>query len=371
MRTPEGWRRMGLGDFVSLQRGHDLPDRTRRSGRTPVIGSGGRVGWHDEAIARGPGITIGRATNLGAPTLVYEDFWPLNTTLYVTDFRGNDIRFTYYLFRFLDLTGFDSGSVQPMLNRNYIRNFPVTVPNVPEQRGIAGVLGALDDKIAINDRIGGSVDGLCAALLDESLKDGWQLVRLDDIASINELSVERRTQGTIRYIDISSVSSGRISWPEPTPWIEAPGRARRGVSDGDTIWSAVRPNRRSYALILDPVDDLVVSTGFAVISPRNVGPAYLYQVVARDEFINYLVRVVEGSAYPAVRPESFAAAEVPLLRQESLSRFETTVMPMRRRVHAAWREARVLARLRDTLLPRLMSGEIRVRDAERVVEEVG
>lgn len=147
------WKETTLGKLISLQRGHDLPKRERRAGTVPVVGSGGITGFHDTAVAPGPGITIGRAANLGIPTFMPDDFWPLNTTLYVTDFHNNDVRFTYHLLQTLDLTGFNSGSVQPMLNRNYIKNFPIRVPDRPTQEAIAETLGALDNKIAINDRI--------------------------------------------------------------------------------------------------------------------------------------------------------------------------------------------------------------------------
>ena len=365
------WKKTTLGDFISLRRGHDLPERNRRPGTVPVVGSGGIVGWHDTSVVPGPGITIGRAANLGVPTLIEQDFWPLNTTLYVTDFHGNDIRFTFYLLRTLDLTGFNSGSVQPMLNRNYIRNFPLLVPDPSEQRAIAAVLGALDDKIAVNERITDSCDKLAESLLDQLLAEDTEVkeIPLGEIAKINPRTVKPVAGGYLRYIDISCVSAGRIEWPKRLPWDKAPGRARRGVSPGDTIWSTVRPGRRSYALILDKDPEIVVSTGFVVLTPVKVGPAFLYEIVKRDAFVRYLENVAEGSAYPAVRPERFASATIPLPSVHTLQRFEDAVMPLRCRAHAADQESRTLAQLRDTLLPKLMSGELRVRDAEKAVEE--
>lgn len=145
-----GWKSVSLGEFVQLQRGHDLPDRLRQHGTIPVVGSGGVVGWHDEAKAQGPGVAIGRAANLGEPVLSETDYWPLNTTLYVTDFRGNDPYYAYYLFETLDLTGFDSGSVQPMLNRNYIKSVALKVPDPTVQRRIGKLLWDLDSAIKIN-----------------------------------------------------------------------------------------------------------------------------------------------------------------------------------------------------------------------------
>ncbi len=94
------WRRTSLGKFVTLQRGHDLPDEKRRHGCTPVLGSFGITGWHDEAKARGPGVTVGRSgASFGVVSYTSADYWPLNTALYVIDFHGNDERFAYYFRR--------------------------------------------------------------------------------------------------------------------------------------------------------------------------------------------------------------------------------------------------------------------------------
>ncbi len=89
-----GWVEMTLGDFVSLQRGHDLPEPQRRPGKVPILGSFGVTGSHDTALARGPGVTIGRSgASFGVVSFSRVDYWPLNTALYVTDFKGNDERF--------------------------------------------------------------------------------------------------------------------------------------------------------------------------------------------------------------------------------------------------------------------------------------
>lgn len=94
------WARIPLGDFVTLQRGHDLPDERRRPGRVPILGSFGITGWHDEARARGPGVTVGRSgASFGVVSYSPIDYWPLNTALYVIDFHGNDEQFAYYFLR--------------------------------------------------------------------------------------------------------------------------------------------------------------------------------------------------------------------------------------------------------------------------------
>src|ERR1700674_204016 len=94
------WHDMTLGDFVGLQRGHDLTETDRRVRRVPVMGSAGQNGFHDTALAKGPGIVVGRSgASFGKVHYSTVDFWPHNTALYVTDFRGNDERFAYYFLK--------------------------------------------------------------------------------------------------------------------------------------------------------------------------------------------------------------------------------------------------------------------------------
>ncbi|KWW98661.1 Type I restriction-modification system [Carbonactinospora thermoautotrophica] len=288
-----------------------------------------------------------------------------------------DSRFVGYLLKSDQFWSYMKGvlgdkSAQPNASATTITDAPLRIPaEKSQQQAIARVLGALDDKIAVNERIADSCDKLAESLLDQLLAEDTEVkeIPLGEIAKINPRTVKPVAGGYLRYIDISCVSAGRIEWPKRLPWDKAPGRARRGVSPGDTIWSTVRPGHRSYALILDKDPEMVVSTGFVVLTPVKVGPAFLYEIVKRDAFVRYLENVAEGSAYPAVRPERFASATIPLPSVHALQRFEDAVMPLRCRAHAANQESRTLAQLRDTLLPKLMSGELRVRDAEKAVEE--
>jgi type I restriction enzyme S subunit len=124
---------MKLGDFVSLQRGHDLTEPERRPGNVPVMGSAGMNGTHDTARAKGPGIVVGRSgASFGQVHFSPTDFWPHNTALYVTDFRGNDPRFAYYLLKSIDFSGYNSGSAQPSLNRNFVYPIVIEAPHPAE-----------------------------------------------------------------------------------------------------------------------------------------------------------------------------------------------------------------------------------------------
>ena len=179
------WYEVSLGEVLTLQRGFDLSRNKRVEGPFPVIASTGQVGSHVEAKVRGPGVVIGRSGSLGGGQYIEDDFWPLNTTLWVRDFKGNDRRFCYYLLRSLDLAHFNAGSGVPTLNRNHIHPLPVLLPPHPEQRAIAHVLGALDDKIELNRRMNETLEGMARALFKSWFVD-FEPVRGEDGGTLAE-----------------------------------------------------------------------------------------------------------------------------------------------------------------------------------------
>ena len=138
----KGWQTKKLVEVATLQRGFDLPTQDRLSGDIPLVTSSG---ISDKSAVRGPGVATGRSGSIGNVFFIEEDFWPLNTVLYVKDFHGNDPRFVFHLLKEFDLKRFASGSGVPTLNRNFVHDELVSVPSLPEQRRIVGILDeALD-----------------------------------------------------------------------------------------------------------------------------------------------------------------------------------------------------------------------------------
>ena len=135
------WKVKPLGDVCTLQRGFDLPTQDRRLGAYPLVSSSGIVDTHDEGRVQGPGVITGRSGSIGNVFYVEEDFWPLNTALYVRDFHDNNPRFVYYVLTAFDLRRYAGGTGVPTLNRNDVHNVTVLVPDsVREQRRIVAIL---------------------------------------------------------------------------------------------------------------------------------------------------------------------------------------------------------------------------------------
>lgn len=142
------------------------------------------------------------------------------------------------------------------------------------------------------------------------------------------------------------------SWPRPGE--------HGGGSHGDVIWSCVRPNRRSYALIWQPNDKVIASTGFAVLSASQVPFSYLYLATTTDEFVGYLEQNATGAAYPAVTAKVFENAEIVCPDSDTLLSFDKLTLPMLSQLETLKAQNASLARARDLLLPKLMSGKLDV-----------
>ncbi len=125
---PEGWEFGRLDDALILQRGFDLPTKQRKEGSIPIYASTGITGTHNEAKVKAPGVVTGRSGSLGTVIYVDEDFWPLNTTLWVKEFRRVTPLYAFYLLSDLKLEQYNSGAAVPTLNRNDIHGLPVVLP---------------------------------------------------------------------------------------------------------------------------------------------------------------------------------------------------------------------------------------------------
>jgi type I restriction enzyme S subunit len=259
-----------------------------------------------------------------------------------------------------------------------LHQLKVRAPDRSTQAAIVSILSAYDDLIENNrQRI---------ALLEEAAKmlyrewfvhfrfpghehvkiidgvpEGWERCSLGSIAETNRGAYgANELPERINYTDISSVAQGHVVSKKELSATEAPGRARRKAQDGDIIWSNVRPNLRAYALVLEPHENDVFSTGFTVLTARAVPYTWLYQLVTTDSFVGHLVNHATGASYPAVRPEDFERAVVNVPPTRLLLIFHEATEANFRLVSKLSAQNTKLAQASEILLPRLMNGEIAV-----------
>ncbi|MDK2939904.1 MAG: type restriction enzyme subunit [Methanolobus sp.] len=366
------WKECKLGDVITLQRGHDLPKKKMMDGSIPVAGSNGIIGYHNEATTKAPGITIGRSGNLGNAYFYNIDFWAHNTTLYVKDFKGNNELFIYYFLKTFDFKQFNVGSAVPTLNRNHIHPLNVVIPPLPEQRAIASVLSSLDDKIDLLHRQNQTLEAIAETLFRQWFVEGadeeWEKSVLGDVISVKG--------GTTPSTKEPAYWDGDIYWTSP-----------RDLSDHNSVFlfdTQRKITENGLAKIgsgLLPIGTVLLSSrapiGYLAITeiPLAINQGYI-AIVCDKVVSNYFVFLWckvnmekiknsgNGSVFQEIAKSVFKELSVTIPPLSLLDDFEQTVNPLFEKIKTNQQQIRTLEKLRDTLLPKLMSGEVRVELAQ-------
>lgn len=302
------------------------------------------------------------------------------------------------------LSSYSTGTTVAGISQKSLRSMPVRIPPFDDQTEIGKLLGALDEKIELNRRTNATLEAMARAIFkdwfvdfgptrakmeermrylasdiwalfpdrlnDEGKPEGWTAGTLGNLADLNPESWSRANYpASIMYVDLSGTKWGAIDNIETHTRGEAPSRAQRVLRPGDTIVGMVRPGNGSYALVSD--NGLTGSTGFAVLRPTSIETReFVYLAATIPENIERLARLADGAAYPAVRPEVIISTETVVIDNSVMRAFSSATAPLIDRMETNKCENRTLAASRDLLLPKLMSGEIRIKDAEKSVEAV-
>jgi type I restriction enzyme, S subunit len=364
---PNGWKQCTLGDVLTLQRGFDLPERSRQEGNIPIISSSGISGYHDIAKVSGPGVITGRYGTLGEVFYIHGNYWPLNTTLYVRDFKGNEPLFISYFLRTLNLAHQNTAGAVPGLNRNALHLLPVTLPPLPTQRKIAAILSAYDDLIENNTRRIAILEEMAQSLYREwfvhfrfpghekngmvesalgMIPEGWEVVKLGDVVELaygKGLRADTREPGNIPVYG----SAGIVGYHNED-LVKGPGVivGRKG-NVGSVFWSDTN---------FFPID-----TVFYIRS--NVCLHYVYFNMRGQHFIN------NDAAVPGLNRNQAYLLPFILPDESTLAKFQGFIDPVFRQIKLLTQKNANLRRIRDLLLPRLIGGEVDVEGLDIAMGE--
>lgn len=428
------WEEVTLGDILTLQRGFDLSKANRVEGYIPIVASNGIVDWHDEFKVKAPGVVIGRSGSIGGGQYIEEDFWPLNTTLWVKDFKGNNERFCYYLLLNIDFQMFNVGSGVPTLNRNHIHPLPISVPPVIEQKAIAHILGSLDDKIELNRQMNETLEAMAQALFKSWFVD-FDPVIDNALAAGNTIPDEFMERAEQRKgiekkdnSDIQSLFPDEFEFTEEMGWIPKGWtvekleqkidvlngfafkskdyvekglfvlRTKNFTSQGgvelltDDVYLPSEFKDTFSKYLSEPFDYHLIMVGASVgnrglIEPHQL-PALRNQNMwcfrpkpnseISKSYVKYMLDFItplklglaSGSAREFFRKGDFQTHQLCLPSNSVLNAFDQIAFSYLNK-QAQNNSVNVsLSKLRDTLLPKLMSGELRIPDADAMTKEV-
>ena len=358
------WKNGEFGDFVTLKRGFDLPQQKREDGQVPIFSSSGITGTHSTAMVKAPGVITGRYGTIGEVFYAAKDFWPLNTTLFVEDFHGNDAKFIYYFLKTLEWSKFTSASAVPGINRNTVHKETVSLPDIETQRRIASTLSMLDEKIKTNTEINDNLLDQAQTLykqhfpysVQDDLPDGWRIGTVGEIIEIHDskriplsgadrMKMEKKiypyygAASLMDYVDNYIFDGKYLLLGEDGAVVDD-----AGYPILQYVWGQFWVNNHAHIL--------TGRLGFNVES--------LYMLFKQTP----VKSIVTGAVQPKISQANLRSVQVVIPPEHNLKEYNDLVEPLFSLLRANEEECKSLAALRDTLLPKLMSGEIDVSDIQ-------
>lgn len=362
------WKEGTLDGLCKLRRGHDLPSNARRDGVIPIYSSSGISGYHDHAKCSGPGVITGRYGTIGNVFYSDIDYWPLNTTLYIEDFHGNHEKFVYYFLKTLEWEKFNDKSAVPGINRNDVHKEIIKYPEIDEQRAIATVLSNLDDKIDLLHRQNATLEAMAEALFRQRFvveaKEEWEKKTIGDVVEIKGGSTP--STKNIAYWD------GNISWTSPkdltgkksififsterTISVDGLAQISSGLLPKGTLLLSSRAPI-GYLAITDI--ELAINQGYiAILNNPSISSYYMYLWCKYN--MEEIKAAGNGSVFQEISKSIFRKLYFLLPPKDILYKFNEFIESYFLKIRSNQMQIITLETLRDTLLPKLMSGEVRV-----------
>jgi len=405
------WRKTRWGDIATLEYGRALRGYANSKGSFRVFGTNGPIGWHHEALCKHPSVIVGRKGAYRGIHYSADPFFAIDTAFYLKPKDEMDVRWAFYALLTQDINGMDSGSAIPSTNREEFYSLPVSLPPLEEQRAIAHVLGTLDDKIELNRRMNATLEAMAQALFKS-----W-FVDFDPVRA----KMEGRDTGLPK--EVADLFPDRLVCSElgeiPEGWmvseigeeVDAVGGATPSTKEsrywnGQHNWATPKDLSKLLSPVLLNTDRSITDAGVGKISsgllpqgtvllssrapigylaitavPTAVNQGFIAMICRRRlpamyvlswcyENLEYIKGISGGSTFAEISKKTFRPLPVVVPPKKVLGVYDEASRLLHGRVVSNTRESTLLASLRDTLLPKLVSGELRVQDDERLVKAV-
>jgi len=395
------WRQCEWGDIATLEYGKSLRNYRTKAGQYRVYGTNGPIGWYNESLCTHPGVIVGRKGAYRGIHYSPEPFFVIDTAFYLEPKQKMDLRWAYYCLLTYDINGMDSGSAIPSTSRESFYRLPVRVPPLPEQHAIAHILGTLDDKIELNRRMNHTLETMAQTLFknwfmdfepfrDQGMQDsplgeipvGWRVGKLDEIARFVK-GVSYRSddlqESHVALVTLKSIARGGGYYPSGLkPYIgeydseQALSPGEVVVAHTDLTQKAEVIGRAARVQIHPKIQTLVASLDLVVVRPKikEASNEFLYGLLSRPEFQEHAYGYANGTTVLHLSTKALPQYQHVLPPPDVMNEFTKIAKPIYGVFDGNEIQRSTLTEIRDTLLPKLLSGKIRIRNAEKLMERV-
>lgn len=372
-------------NFVSLNRGFDLPDDKIIDGKYPVIASTSIKAYHNQFKVKAPIVVTGRSGSLGKVQYVDEDGWPLNTALYAKDFHGNNPKYVYYFLQTMHLEQYNAGAGVPTLNQNHLHSLKVLIHKLPTQQKIASILSAYDNLIQNYKKqiealqtaaselykewfVRFRFPGWQNAKFENGIPEGWKVVRVGD------------------YVKIKSGFAFKSEWwqDEGCPVVKIKDIDNGEIVITDLDFVSEEHTKKAKSFLLNEGDLVIAMTGATIgkiglapkiknlytnqrvgkfFLPENPFEAmpFLYCLFSQNSTVETILCLSgASSAQPNISPDQLESIKF-FFNEDIVFQFNKKSAPFFRKILKLREQITNLTQQRDLLLPRLMSGKLEVK----------
>ncbi len=370
------WKTVKLGEVLTIKYGKD--HKALGAGNIPVYGSGGIMRYADKAIYEKPSILIPRKGSLNNIFYVDKPFWTVDTMFWsIIDTKKADPHFLFYAICKLDFAGLNVGSAVPSLTVPVIEAVELPLPPLETQRRIAAILSSLDDKIENNNRINRNLEAQAQALFKSwfvdfepwggSMPEDWKEVSLNEMTSkfgtgLNPRKNFKLGEGENYYVTIKNMGNNRVYLDDRCDKVTDEAiekiNKRSKLQAGDLLFSGIGTIGRVALVTETPTNWNTSESVFNLHPANNISSEFLYVLLLSDVFQNYVKIHAQGGVQQGIRMASLKDYKMYIPEDSKMKQFDSLIIPIITRIKNIDKENDRLADLRNTLLPKLMKGEI-------------
>ena len=367
-----GWPEVKLGEVATFNYGKSLPEQSRIAGSVSVYSSAGLIGWHNEALVNSRGLIIGRKGTAGSVYKSENPFFPIDTTFYISENDTDcDLDYLFYKLSNLGLENLNSDSAVPGLNRHAAYAQNIQLPSLPEQKAIAEILSSLDDKIDLLHRQNKTLENMAQALFRqwfvEEADEGWPEKLLGETVDISigrtpprkEFQWFSKKQGDWKWISIKDMAGNGTYIFDTSEYLteEAVDKFNIPVIPSNTV---ILSFKMTIGRVCITTEDMLSNEAIASFKFRSDTPyskAYLYFYLKTFRFKSL---GSTSSIVTSINTEMIKSFVIPIPDAKLIEKFENTSAPLFSQIRLNQIQVTTLKNLRDTLLPKLMSGDVSV-----------